>query len=129
MTEPPADEVEVELPDAEPYDTRWQYRLVNVGAFFAPSRLGMTLSFFGQRGWELVSVYDKASNWLNGIENGIILFKKPVPPGDEPDGAWTEVWTSAQVEHAYNKARQEARDARRAAKAARTRQSPTGPAG
>lgn len=96
---------EVSLPDAEPYDTRWQYRIVQLGAAFAARRLGITLSYFGQHGWELVSVYDKASNWIANIENGFILFKKPVPPGDEPDGAWTEVWTSSQVEKAYLQAK------------------------
>ena len=92
------------LPDAEPYDTRWQYRIVNLGAAFAAKRLGITLSYFGQHGWELVSVYDKSSNWLGGVENRFMLFKKAVPPGDEPDSAWTEVWTAAQVEASYTAA-------------------------
>lgn len=91
----------ISLPDAESYDTRWQYRIVNLGAAFVARRLGMTLSYFGQRGWELVGVYDKASNWLNGIEKGFMLFKKAVPPGDEPDGPWTELWNTLQVSEAY----------------------------
>lgn len=103
---PPADaEPAISLPDAEVYDTRWQYRIVDIGGFFAGRLLGICLSFFGQRGWELVSIYDKSSNWLNNVENGFILFKKAVPPGDEPDGAWTELWTSGQVAAAYKRAK------------------------
>jgi len=107
----------IELPDAEPYDTRWQYRIIHIGAAFAPQRLGIALSYFGQRGWELAHVYDKSSNWISNIENGLMLFKKPVPPGDDPDGAWAEVWTISQVAHAYNEAKRQARQARRSARA------------
>lgn len=80
---------------------RWQYQVVNVGTIDAARRLGMTLSYFGQHGWELVGVYDKSSNWIAGMEKGFMLFKRPVPDGQEPDGPWTGVWTAEQVEAAY----------------------------
>lgn len=81
---------------------RWQYRIVNTGTFSTPERLGMAMSYFGQNGWELVTVYDKASNWFQGWEKGFALFKRPVPPGDEPEGGWAEVWTADHVIAAYN---------------------------
>ncbi len=80
---------------------RWQYRIVNSGTFNTSARVGMALSYFGQQGWELVTIYDKASNWMQGFEKGFILFKRPVPPGEEPDGAWSEVWTADHVIAAY----------------------------
>jgi hypothetical protein len=76
---------------------RWQYCIVNLGSFGTGGRLGMALSYFGSQGWELVTIYDKASNWFQGMEKGFILFKRPVPPGDEPDGPWAQVWTADQV--------------------------------
>lgn len=80
---------------------RWQYRIVQSGAFGTAERLGMALSYFGQQGWELVTVYDKASNWIQGIEKGFVLFKRPVPPGVEPEGGWSEVWSADHVIAAY----------------------------
>jgi hypothetical protein len=67
---------------------RWQYRVVNIGAYFAHERLVQTLGALGQDGWELVTIYDKASNWFDGMEKGFALFKRAVPDGEEPIGPW-----------------------------------------
>ena len=68
---------------------RWQYAVVSLGAFGAVGRLTKTLGHLGSEGWELVHVYDKASNWFNGMEKGFALFKRLIPPGQEPDdGTW-----------------------------------------
>lgn len=85
---------------------RWQYKIVGIGMFNAAQRLGMTLSYFGERGWELITVYDKASNWVADTENGFMLFKRAVPEGTEPDGPWAEHWSPAAVEAAFVAARQ-----------------------
>jgi len=69
---------------------RWQYRAVNLGSFFAGKRLAEVLGQLGSEGWELVAVYDKASNWWNGFEKGFVLFKREVPSGEEPDGPWAQ---------------------------------------
>ena len=71
---------------------RWQYRTVNLGSFSAAERLEAALGHLGRHGWELAGVYDKASNWWLGFEKGFLLFKRPVPEGEEPDGPWSEVW-------------------------------------
>ena len=67
---------------------RWQYAVVNVGTFNTAERLVTILGKLGADRWELVHVYDKASNWLTGMEKGFALFKRPVADGDEPDGGW-----------------------------------------
>jgi hypothetical protein len=79
---------------------RWQYRIVGIGMFKAGDAIGMSLSYFGQHGWELVGIYDKASNWIANIENGFMLFKRPVAPGAEPEGAWSELWSMDHVAQA-----------------------------
>ena len=38
-------------------------------------------SIAGSQGWELVSIYDMASNWIGGFEKRFMLLKRPVPPG------------------------------------------------
>jgi hypothetical protein len=81
---------------------RWQYRIVNIGAFNTAQRLGSALALCGAQGWELVAILDKASNWLANMEKGFVLFKRPVPPGDEPEGGWAEVWSAEQITAAYN---------------------------
>ncbi|WP_157789679.1 hypothetical protein [Candidatus Microthrix parvicella] len=63
---------------------RWQYAVVSTGAFNTSARLTYILSATGRAGWELVTVYDKASNWLPGIENGFMLLRRRVPAGVEP---------------------------------------------
>lgn len=57
---------------------RWQYAVANIGAFLAMDRMQLILGSAGSQGWELVSVYDKASNWFNGMEKGFMLLKRPV---------------------------------------------------
>jgi hypothetical protein len=79
---------------------RWQYCVVNIGSFNAMQRLGHVLGALGGEGWELVSVYDKASNWLQGMEKGFMLFKRPVLPGEEPQGDWAEIWDTNRVDMA-----------------------------
>lgn len=70
---------------------RWQYRIVNLGSFFAAGRLQANFARLGADGWELVTVYDKASNWMGGFEKGFALFKRPVEDGADPDGGWAIV--------------------------------------
>jgi hypothetical protein len=64
-----------------PDRVRWQYGVVNIGMFNAMSRMANVLAASGEFGWELVGVYDKASNWMNNMEKGFMLFKRPIPPG------------------------------------------------
>ncbi len=69
----------------EPYlgpgETRWQYGIVNIGMYQASERMQMVLAAAGEAGWHLIAVYDKASNWMNGMEKGFMLFRRTVPPG------------------------------------------------
>jgi hypothetical protein len=60
---------------------RWQYGVVNIGTHFAGGRMTAILGAAGQHGWQLVSIYDKASNWSAGLEKGFMLLRRPVPPG------------------------------------------------
>lgn len=87
--------------EAETDGLRWQYRIVSIGSFNAANMLGKALAYMGSHGWELVTVYDKTANWLQGFEKGFVLFKRPVAPGAEPDGAWSAAWTGQQIVHAY----------------------------
>ena len=64
-----------------PDGVRWQYGVVNVGMFGTLDRLKNVFEALGSEGWELITIYDKASNWFNGMEKGFMLFKRPVPPG------------------------------------------------
>lgn len=73
---------------------RWQYQVIGLGTFNTPDRLAVTLAKLGSEGWELVHVYDKASNWIANTEKGFALFKRPVLPGELPDGPWA-VWQRA----------------------------------
>jgi hypothetical protein len=73
---------------------RWQYRVVNIGVFGTPQRLAAVLSQLGAGGWELVHVFDKASNWMDSREKGFAIFKREVAPGDEPVGPWA-AWNKA----------------------------------
>ena len=78
---------------AEPYlgesGTRWQYGVVNIGAFKALGRMGEVLGHLGSEGWELITVYDKSSNWISNMEKGFMMFKRPVAPGVRlPDDHW-----------------------------------------
>ena len=59
----------------------WQFAVINVGMFRATDRFQRALGAAASQGWELVGVYDKASNWLSGMEKGFILLKRQVPPG------------------------------------------------
>lgn len=69
---------------------RWQYRIVDLGVFWARDRLVHSLAALGSEGWELVGIYDKSSNWLEGMEKGFALFKRSVPEDEEPAGPWAE---------------------------------------
>lgn len=71
------------LPTAEHY----QYAIVNVGTFNSADRMRATLAQAGAAGWELITVYDKASNWVGGWEKGFMLLKRVVPEGVDP-GEW-----------------------------------------
>lgn len=58
---------------------RYQYRIVQLGMFSTADRLAAALSELGRNGWELVTIYDKSSNWLNNMEKGFALFKRDAP--------------------------------------------------
>ena len=64
---------------------RWQYAVVNLGMFNSPERMGETLAVAGANGWELVTIYDKTSNWWTAMEKGFMLLKRPVPNDVTPD--------------------------------------------
>jgi hypothetical protein len=72
---------------AAPIDggTKFQYAIVNVGTFNNADRMREALATAGRGGWELVTIYDKASNWVGGWEKGFMLLKRPVPDGVRPD--------------------------------------------
>jgi hypothetical protein len=59
----------------------WQFAVINIGSFRAAGRFQRALGAAASQGWELVGVYDKASNWLSGMEKGFILLKRQVPAG------------------------------------------------
>lgn len=84
---------------------RYQYATVFIGGrqdvAEVKRRLGITLSYFGQRGYELVFFIEKGSNWAAGVENGFLVFKRYVPDGSEADGPWSMVWDMRQVVEAY----------------------------
>lgn len=67
-------------------EERWQYAVVSTGTFNTGDRLQRMLAHAGEAGWELVTVYDKSSNWLAGLEKGFMLMKRPVPAGSDPHG-------------------------------------------
>ena len=67
---------------------RWQYATVNTGMFNSAERLTEVLGEAGRVGWELVTVYDKSSNWFGGMEKGFMLLRREVPEGVEPE-AWS----------------------------------------
>lgn len=64
---------------------RWHYAIVNTGSFTTAERMTEVLASAGSAGWELISIYDKASNWLGGLEKGFMMLKRPVPDDVEPD--------------------------------------------
>jgi hypothetical protein len=39
------------------------------------------LGVAGEQGWQLVGVYDKASNWSTSMEKGFMMLRRPVPAG------------------------------------------------
>lgn len=69
---------------------RFQYRIVNLGIFNAPERMARVFGALGQQGWELVTMYDKSSNWFANMEKGFAIFKRTVLEGEEPEGEWAE---------------------------------------
>ncbi len=74
---------------------RWQYKVVNLGSYFTASRLAEALAHLGEDGWEVIGVYDKASNWLRDMEKGFLFCKRPVLPGEAPEGPWAATVSSA----------------------------------
>jgi len=60
---------------------RFQYAVVNVGMFNSADRMAGVLGAAGENGWELVTVYDKSSNWMSNMEKGFMLLKRRVPEG------------------------------------------------
>ena len=68
-------------PDGVP---RFQHAIINVGTFNNADRMAQVLATASRAGWELVTIYDKASNWVGGWEKGFMLLKRPVPEGTSP---------------------------------------------
>ena len=64
---------------------RWQYTVVNVGAFKSVDRMAAMLANAGSQGWELAATMDKQSNWFAGMEKGFLILKRPVPAGAKPE--------------------------------------------
>ena len=64
---------------------RWQYAVINLGLFDTAERMASVLGMSGQAGWELVTIFDKSSNWFVGMEKGFMLLGRRVPAGVEPD--------------------------------------------
>jgi Short C-terminal domain len=95
--------------DAPAEANRWQYAIVNIGAFRTADRLASSLTILGSRGWEIAIGFDKASNWLAGLEKGFMIFKRPVAAGVEPEGPWASVWKTSDLEReaAYEESRDE----------------------
>lgn len=62
-------------------EVRWQYGVVDIGVFTALAKMQVVLGAAGETGWQLVTIYDKGSAWIQGVENGFMLFKRPVPAG------------------------------------------------
>ncbi len=58
---------------------RFQYAVVEIDVTDARQRLAEVLAHAGSRGWEVVSVHDRASNWFGGPEQGFVLFKREIP--------------------------------------------------
>ena len=73
------------LGDAPEGVQRWQYAIVNIGAFKSVDRMQAMLARAGAHGWELAATMDKASNWWAGMEKGFLLLKRPVSEGAEPE--------------------------------------------
>lgn len=82
-----ADGETYEEPYLGPGEARWQYGVIDLGVYNAMDRMQAILGVAGSEGWQLVGVYDKASNWMVNKEKGFMLFRRPVPPGVrlEPD--------------------------------------------
>ena len=80
-----ADEV---LTSRLPGAAQWQYAVIGLGVFNAAGRTQRVLGLAGEYGWELVAVYDKASNRFDGFEKGFMLFKRAVPDGVDARGFW-----------------------------------------
>jgi hypothetical protein len=78
--------------------SRWQYQVVDIGIFNTGSRLTAALGRLGSEGWELVAMYDKASNWLTNMEKGFAIFRREVLGDEEPDGPWA-VWIKGDGTH------------------------------
>jgi len=76
---------------------RWQYVIANIGMLGAVDRMTRVLGYLGSNGYELATVYDKASNWLTGMEKGFMLFKRHVPAGTDPVGDWCQVLDPSQI--------------------------------
>ncbi|WP_235045330.1 hypothetical protein, partial [Candidatus Microthrix parvicella] len=62
--------------------TRKHHRWIQVDT---AERMASVLGMSGQAGWELVTIFDKSSNWFVGMEKGFMLLRRRVPAGVEPD--------------------------------------------
>ena len=65
-----------------------------IGIVSAMDRMLIAFAELGAEGWQLVASYDKASNWLQGMEKGYLLFMRAVPSGEDPDGPWASRYPS-----------------------------------
>lgn len=76
-----ADGVQYDEPYLGTGNVRWQYGVVNIGMFASMDRMEEVLAAAGEQGWELITIYDKSSNWFANMEKGFMLLKRPVPAG------------------------------------------------
>jgi hypothetical protein len=77
-------------------DLSSRHAVINLGIFNSADRMQRVLGLAGEHRWGLVAVYDKASNWLRGLEKGFMLFKRSVPNGIRP-GFWCVSTRAARV--------------------------------
>ena len=59
----------------------WQFAVINIGMFRAIDRFEKALGVAASQGWELVGVYDKASELAGGHGEGLHLAEAPSPSG------------------------------------------------
>ncbi|MEY3640329.1 MAG: hypothetical protein RLZZ199_134 [Actinomycetota bacterium] len=76
---------------------KFQYQIIDLGIFNVPDKIEKTFGHLGQNGWELVGVFDKASNWLKGHERGFAIFKREVGDEVKANSRWARVVSPDQV--------------------------------
>jgi hypothetical protein len=86
----------------------WQYQIIDLGLFSAAERMTSAFGVLGSEGWELITVFDKSSNWIAGGEKGFAIFKRRVPAGIEPEEPWARWRRAGEITSPEEQARIEA---------------------